>query len=102
MQFKTVLQLFVLAIALSGSGARGDQIDEANAEVTRIAKTIKYSGPSELRALPLSQIENTARSFVYGSLTGSSSSAQLARLGGVQRATENALLGQLRAYGTRP
>jgi hypothetical protein len=91
-----------VVLAFGAATCCADQIDDANAEVARIVREIKESGPPELRNLPASQIASTARPFVFGAMSGSISPAQLARMGGARQATENALQASVKLSGQRP
>ncbi|MDF2457740.1 MAG: hypothetical protein K0S79_156 [Nitrospira sp.] len=78
---------------------RANQYDDANAEIRLIVQQIRSDGPVQLRQLTDSQIEATAASFVHGRRSGLFSEAQLSRMGGVRKATEDALMGTLKMNG---
>jgi hypothetical protein len=70
-------------------------------EIAAIVRDIQENGPPELRRLPESVIREPAQNFVFGKRYGSISSNQMARMGGARQATEDALMGELKAEGLR-
>ncbi len=79
--------------------SNADTIDDDNHEVSYITREIKENGPIELRNLSLSTIRNSVEAFVFGRRSGAISPSQLARMGGVKKAAESSLMGQLKVLG---
>lgn len=94
-----VVVAFIVIANGKSSGGADQAASEDNAEVAATVKNIKEEGPPELRQLPSSVIESTARTFVSGRRAGVISPVQLDRMGGVTGATQSSLLGQLKASG---
>jgi hypothetical protein len=94
-----VVVAFVVITSGKSSGGSDQAASEDNAEVAAVVKSIKEDGPPELRQLPSSVIESTARTFVSGRRAGVISPGQLDRMGGVTGATQSSLLGQIKASG---
>jgi hypothetical protein len=90
--------ILISAILLSPV-TRADQLDNENAEVAAVVRSIRENGPPQLQRLSSSAIEHSARTFVRGRNSGQISAAQLARMGGVRGATESSLSGQLKVMG---
>jgi hypothetical protein len=101
--FKTIVTALLLFVMTGAAIANGtytnEQMDEDNARVETIVRNIQRNGPAELRKLDPSVIREAARSFVFGERSGALSPAQIARLGGTERAVINSLLGQVKALG---
>jgi tRNA A37 threonylcarbamoyladenosine synthetase subunit TsaC/SUA5/YrdC len=95
-----VVAAFIVVTSGKSSGGADQAASEDNAEVAATIKSIKEDGPPELRQLPSSVIESTARTFVSGRRAGVISAAQMDRMGGVAGATQSSLLGQLEASGS--
>lgn len=96
---KIILICFIASALVSPIASMADQADDDYAQAAAIVRDIKENGPPELRRLPTSVIMNSALTFVIGGRTGSINPAQMNRMGGARRATENSLIGQFRALG---
>lgn len=92
-----VVVAFIVITGGKSTGSTDQGIDEDNTEVAAVVKSIKEDGPAQLRQLPSSVIESTARTFVSGRRSGAISPDQMDRMGGVRGATQSSLLGELKA-----
>ncbi|MEI6251013.1 MAG: hypothetical protein WCP54_07640 [Actinomycetes bacterium] len=92
----TLLAILSIAVVSVSLAADSNEFSQINA----IARKIKENGPSPIRCLPMSTIQQSVMSFYYGQKAGSISREEMARMGGVEGAAILSLSAQAKAAGS--